>query len=66
MTCTPNWVEEENRLATWMGVNWKDGYEEVVRCPECEKRGQITTKLMDIQTGWTRFIRLGAAAIPRS
>lgn len=58
-------VEDEKRLATWMGVNWEDGYKEVVRCPQCDKRGQITTKLMNERTERTRFSRLGAAAIPK-
>jgi hypothetical protein len=55
-------VEETHRLATWMGVNWEDGYEEIVRCPECNKRGQITTKLMNKRSERTRFSALGSAA----
>lgn len=55
-------VEKTARLATWMGVNWEDGFEERVRCPECERMGQITTKLMNERTEKTRFSTGGAAA----
>jgi len=55
-------VIDTNRLATWMGVNWEDGFVEKVECPECGYSGQIKTKLMDSYRERTRFVKDGVAA----
>lgn len=55
-------VEDTQRIATWMGANHEDGFEEKVRCPNCDRRGQIKTKLMDEFREQTRLVQLGSAA----
>jgi len=55
-------VTKNARMATWMGVNWEDGFEEHVECPACGSTGHIRTKLMDRFNEETKFIKDGAAA----
>lgn len=55
-------VTDTKRLATWMGVNWDDGFIENVECPKCGRTGQIKTKLMNESRGSTRFVKDGIAA----
>ena len=55
-------VTENARMATWMGVNWDDGFEERVECPECGGTGHIRTKLMSSFREQTDFVKDGAAA----
>lgn len=55
-------VQDTNRLATWRGVNWEDGFEEKVECPNCGRTGQLKTKLMDSFRERTKFVQLGVAA----
>lgn len=55
-------VDKVVRMATWMGVNWEDGVEERISCPECESSGHIRTKLMSKHIERTRFVKDGAAA----
>lgn len=54
-------VNKTARLATWMGVNWEDGYVEHLTCPDCSSHGKLTTKLMNERTGEIRFTRSRAA-----
>jgi hypothetical protein len=55
-------VQDNQYLATWRGVNWENGFEEKVECPNCGRSGQLKTKLMDSHRERTKFIQLGAAA----
>lgn len=55
-------IVDAKRLATWRGVNWEDGFEETVECPNCGRSGQIKTKLMNSYRETTRFSQLSAAA----
>lgn len=55
-------VIDTQRMASWMGVNWEDGFVEKVECPECGSTGQIKTKLMDGYHEHTRFVKDGVAA----
>jgi len=58
-------VIDTNRMATWMGVNWEDGFVEKVECPKCGHTGQIKTKLMNSYRESTRIAKDGVAAVPR-
>ena len=58
-------VTDTNRLATWMGVNWEDGFVETVACPQCGYTGQIKTKLLNKSTEQTKLVKNGVAAVPR-
>lgn len=55
-------LREIVRMATWPGVNWIDGVEERVRCPNCGHSGHIRTKLMSEWSDRTRFVKDGVAA----
>lgn len=57
-------IDSTKRIATWMGVNWEDGFVEKLECPECGYTGQVKTKLMNEYREDTKFVRTGVAAPP--
>jgi Zn ribbon nucleic-acid-binding protein len=55
-------VTDTKRLATWMGVNWEDGFVEIVECPNCGHSGKLKTKLMNEYRERTKFHKERVAA----